>query len=230
MDKKVQSVKWLYLTVFLLPVLAMAQEKETKEKETKIDEVVLVGYTKVSKKDVTNAVSSVKAEAIKDMPSTNAAEAIQGRMAGVQVSLSEGSPGADVDIVVRGGNSITGSNAPLYIVDGVQMDNALSILSPKEIQSIEVLKDASSTSIYGARGANGVVLITTKGGRKRAKTSINYNGFLGVRKFRIRLMFWILINMFCISMKYTIKAVYRLILMHSKRDTELLQIWKNTNL
>ncbi|MFL9835354.1 SusC/RagA family TonB-linked outer membrane protein [Chryseobacterium terrae] len=179
MDKKVQSIKWLYLTVFLLPVLGMAQEKETK-----IDEVVLVGYTKVSKKDVTNSVSSVKAEAIKDMPSTNAAEAIQGRMAGVQVSLSEGSPGADVDIVIRGGNSITGSNAPLYIVDGVQMDNALSILSPKEIESIEVLKDASSTNIYGARGANGVVLITTKGGRKRLKTSINYNGFLGVRKIQ----------------------------------------------
>lgn len=179
MDKKVQSIKWLYLTVFLLPVLGMAQEKETK-----IDEVVLVGYTKVSKKDVTNSVSSVKAEAIKDMPSTNAAEAIQGRMAGVQVSLSEGSPGADVDIVIRGGNSITGSNAPLYIVDGIQMDNALSILSPKEIESIEVLKDASSTNIYGARGANGVVLITTKGGRKKLKTSINYNGFLGVRKIQ----------------------------------------------
>lgn len=185
MDKKVQSIKWLYLTVFLLPVLAMAQQKEPKkEKETTIDEVVLVGYTKVSKKDVTNAVSSVKADAIKDMPSTNAAEAIQGRMAGVQVSLSEGSPGADVDIVIRGGNSITGSNAPLYIVDGVQMDNALSILSPKEIESIEVLKDASSTNIYGSRGANGVVLITTKGGRKKAKTSINYNGFLGVRKIQ----------------------------------------------
>jgi TonB-linked SusC/RagA family outer membrane protein len=179
MDKKVQSIKWLYLTVFLLPVLAMAQEKESK-----IDEVVLVGYTKVSKKDVTNAVSSVKAEAIKDMPSTNAAEAIQGRMAGVKVALSEGAPGADVDIVIRGGNSITGSNAPLYIVDGVQMDNALTILSPREIESIEVLKDASSTSIFGARGANGVVLITTKGGRKRAKTSINYNGFLGVRKIQ----------------------------------------------
>ncbi|AZA49269.1 hypothetical protein EG346_14280 [Chryseobacterium carnipullorum] len=89
MDKKVQSIKWLYLTVFLLPVLAMAQEKD---KETKLDDVVLVGYTKVSKKDVTNAVSSVKGEALKDMPSTNAAEAIQGRLAGVQVSLSEGSP------------------------------------------------------------------------------------------------------------------------------------------
>ena len=181
MNKKVQQIKWLYLSAFLLPVLAMAQEKE---KEKNIDEVVLVGYTKVSKKDVTNSVSSVKAEAIKDMPSTTAAEAIQGRMAGVRVALSEGSPGADVDIVIRGGNSITGSNAPLYIVDGVQMDNALTILSPKEIESIEVLKDASSTNIYGARGANGVVLITTKGGKKRAKTSINYNGFLGVRKIQ----------------------------------------------
>ena len=185
MDKRVQSIKWLYLTVFLLPVLAMAQEKETKkDKETKLDDVVLVGYTKVSKKDVTNAVSSVKGEALRDMPSTNAAEAIQGRLAGVQVSLSEGSPGADVDIVIRGGNSITQSNAPLYIVDGIQMDNALSILSPKEIESIEVLKDASSTSIFGSRGANGVVLITTKGGRKKGKTTINYNGFVGVRSLQ----------------------------------------------
>ncbi|MCI3938974.1 TonB-dependent receptor [Chryseobacterium aahli] len=181
MNKKVQSIKWLYLTVFLLPVLGFAQEKG-KEKETNIDEVVLVGYTKVSKKDVTNAVSSVKAEALKDMPVNSAAEAIQGRLAGVQVQTSEGSPGAEVDIKVRGGTSITGSNAPLYIVDGVQMDNAMSLLTPKEIESIEVLKDASSTSIYGSRGANGVVLITTKSGKKRATTSINYNGFTGVRK------------------------------------------------
>lgn len=183
MDKKVQSIKWLYLTVFLLPVLAMAQEKETKkEKETKIDEVVLVGYSKVSKADVTNAVGSVKADAVKDMPVNSAAEAIQGRVAGVQVMASEGSPGADIEIKVRGGTSITQSNAPLYIVDGIQMDNALSIISPKEIESIEVLKDAASTSIYGSRGANGVVLITTKGGRKKAITSINYNGYTGVRK------------------------------------------------
>ncbi|MCY0967499.1 SusC/RagA family TonB-linked outer membrane protein [Chryseobacterium wangxinyae] len=181
MNKKVQSIKWLYLSVFLLPILGMAQEKG-KEKETNIDEVVLVGYSKVSKKDVTNAVSSVKAEALKDMPVNSAAEAIQGRLAGVQVQTSEGSPGAEVDIKVRGGTSITGSNAPLYIVDGIQMDNAMSLLTPKEIESIEVLKDASSTSIYGSRGANGVVLITTKSGRKRATTTINYNGFTGVRK------------------------------------------------
>lgn len=169
-----------------IPVVGFSQQKNSKEtaKEQDIDEVVLVGYTKVSKKDVTNSVSSVKSEALKDMPSNSAAEAIQGRMAGVQVSASEGSPGADVDIVVRGGTSITQSNSPLYIVDGIQMDNALSILSPKEIESIEVLKDASSTSIYGARGANGVVLITTKGGRKKAKTVINYNVFTGVRSIQ----------------------------------------------
>jgi TonB-linked SusC/RagA family outer membrane protein len=188
MDKRVQSIKWLYITIFLLPVLGLAQEKEkNKEKETKIDEVVLVGYSKVSKKDVTNAVGSVKAEDMKDMPVNNAAEAIQGRVAGVQISASEGSPGAEVDIKVRGGTSITQSNSPLYIVDGIQMDNALSILSPKEIESIEVLKDAASTSIYGARGANGVVLITTKGGRKSAATSINYSGYTGVRKIMNKL-------------------------------------------
>lgn len=149
--------------------------------EKNIDEVVLVGYTTVSKKDVTNSIASVKGDQLADMPVNSAAEAIQGRMAGVQVTFGEGSPGSDPEIKVRGGTSITQDNAPLYIVDGIQMDNALSLISPKEIESIEVLKDASSTSIYGARGANGVVLITTKSGRKNAKTSVNYNGYTGVR-------------------------------------------------
>ena len=150
-------------------------------KEKNIDEVVLVGYTTVSKKDITNSISSVKGEQLNDMPVNSAAEAIQGRMAGVQVTFGEGSPGSDPEIKVRGGTSITQDNAPLYIVDGIQMDNALSLISPKEIESIEVLKDASSTSIYGARGANGVVLITTKSGRKNTKTTVNYNGYTGVR-------------------------------------------------
>ncbi len=150
-------------------------------KEKNIDEVVLVGYTTVSKKDVTNSIASVKGDQLNDMPVNSAAEAIQGRMAGVQVTFGEGSPGADPEIKVRGGTSITQDNAPLYIVDGIQVDNALSLISPKEIESIEVLKDASSTSIYGARGANGVVLITTKSGRKNAKTTVNYNGYTGIR-------------------------------------------------
>ena len=151
------------------------------QKENAIDEVVLVGYTTVSKKDITNSISSVKGEQLADMPVNSAAEAIQGRMAGVQVTFGEGSPGSDPEIKVRGGTSITQDNAPLYIVDGIQMDNALTLISPKEIESIEVLKDASSTSIYGARGANGVVLITTKSGRKNTKTTVNYNGYTGIR-------------------------------------------------
>ncbi|SDG40604.1 SusC/RagA family TonB-linked outer membrane protein [Epilithonimonas hungarica] len=163
-------------------VINIALAKFDSNKEKTIDEVVLVGYTTVSKKDVTNSIASVKGEQLADMPVNSAAEAIQGRMAGVQVTFGEGSPGSDPEIKVRGGTSITQDNAPLYIVDGIQMDNALSLISPKEIESIEVLKDASSTSIYGARGANGVVLITTKSGRKNVKTTVNYNGYTGVRK------------------------------------------------
>lgn len=154
---------------------------KNEERETNIDEVVLVGYTKVSKADVTNSISTVKSADIADMPVNSAAEAIQGRMAGVQVTIGEGAPGTDPEIKVRGGTSITQSNVPLYIVDGIQMENALSVISPKEIESIEVLKDASSTSIYGAQGANGVVLITTKSGKKNTKTNITYSGYTGVR-------------------------------------------------
>lgn len=162
-------------------VVNVVLAKFDSSKEKNIDEVVLVGYTTVSKKDVTNSIASVKGDQLNDMPVNSAAEAIQGRMAGVQVTFGEGSPGADPEIKVRGGTSITQDNAPLYIVDGIQVDNALSLISPKEIESIEVLKDASSTSIYGARGANGVVLITTKSGRKNAKTTVNYNGYTGIR-------------------------------------------------
>lgn len=102
-------------------------------------------------------------------------------MAGVQAISSEGAPGAEIIIRVRGGGSITQDNSPLYIVDGVQVENALSVVSPQDIASIDVLKDASTTAIYGARGANGVVIITTKTG-KPGKTTISYNGSYGFRK------------------------------------------------
>ncbi|MBW2961770.1 SusC/RagA family TonB-linked outer membrane protein [Mesonia aestuariivivens] len=152
------------------------------EAETnQLEELVIVGYSQVSREELTSAVSSVNQEQIKDMPVNSAAEAIQGRLAGVRVTQSEGAPGAEVNIRVRGGTSITQDNSPLYIVDGIQVDNALSILSPQEIETIDVLKDAASTSIYGARGANGVVLITTKGG-KAMPTQVNYNTYAGVRK------------------------------------------------
>jgi TonB-linked SusC/RagA family outer membrane protein len=146
-----------------------------------LNDVVVVGYGTVRRKDLTGSVSSVSAKDLKDIPINSAEEALAGRLAGVQVTGSEGSPDAQVQIRVRGGGSITQDNAPLYVVDGIIVDNALSTLSPQDIESIDVLKDASATAIYGARGANGVVIITTKGGHK-GKSSISYNGLVGVQK------------------------------------------------
>ena len=144
-------------------------------------EVVSIGYGSVQRSELTGSVSSVSAKQIKDIPSNSSAEALTGRLAGVQITTAEGQPGSDFRIVVRGGTSITQDNAPLYVVDGVQVENALSVISPQDIASVDVLKDAASTAIYGARGANGVVIITTKKGFE-GRTSVTYNGFGGVRK------------------------------------------------
>ena len=146
-----------------------------------LDEVVVIGYQNVNRRDVTGSVSSVGAKQLRDIPLTNAAEALTGKLAGVRVTTSEGSPGADIQIRIRGGGSITQDNSPIYVVDGIQVENALSFISPQDIESIDVLKDASTTAIYGARGANGVVIITTKSG-KNAKTSVSYNGSAGFRQ------------------------------------------------
>lgn len=125
------------------------------EEASTMNDVVVVGYTTVRRRDLTGSVSSAGAKELKDIPVNSAAEALTGRLAGVQVTTTEGRPGAEIQVRVRGGGSITQDNSPLYIVDGIQVENALSMLSPQEIQSIDVLKDAASTAIYGARGANG---------------------------------------------------------------------------
>lgn len=151
------------------------------EETTTLSDVVVVGYQTVRRRDLTGSVSSVSAKQLKDVPLSSAAEAIQGRLAGVQVTATEGAPGADILVRVRGGGSITQDNSPLYIVDGVQVENALSVIAPQDIASVDVLKDASTTAIYGARAANGVVIITTKGGRS-GKTQIGYNGSMGWRE------------------------------------------------
>ena len=130
-------------------------------------DVVVIGYQTVRRKDLLASVSSVSAKDLKDIPINSAAEALNGRLAGVTATTAEGSPDADIRIRVRGGMSITGDNSPLYIVDGVQVENGLSTISPQDIQSIDVLKDAAATAIYGARGANGVIVITTKSGKTR---------------------------------------------------------------
>ena len=153
------------------------------ENSTSLNEVniVNIGYGTVRKEALTGSVSSVSAKDLADFPVGTAAEALAGKLAGVTVTTTEGSPGAEIQIRVRGGSSLTGDNSPLYIVDGIQVENALSILSPNEIQSIDVLKDVASTSIYGSRGANGVVIITTKSG-KDGKTIVSFETYAGARQ------------------------------------------------
>lgn len=146
-----------------------------------LEDVVVVGYSSIRRRNLTGSVSSVNSRQLKDIPLSSAAEALQGRLAGVTATSSEGGPGADIIIRVRGGGSITQDNSPLYIVDGIQVENALNVISPQDIASIDVLKDASTTAIYGARAANGVVIITTKSGRA-GKTQVSYNGSFGVRR------------------------------------------------
>lgn len=149
--------------------------------ENSLEDVVVIGYGTAKKKDLTGSVSSVGTKDLRDIPVNSVAEALAGRLAGVQVTTTEGRPGADILVRVRGGGSISQDNSPLYIVDGIPVDNALSLISPQEIETINVLKDAASTAVYGARGANGVVVITTKGG-KEMKTRVSYDGYAGVRK------------------------------------------------
>lgn len=151
-----------------------------------IEDVVVIGYQTVRRKDLLASVASVSAKDLKDIPINSAAEALNGRLAGVTATTAEGSPDAEIRIRVRGGMSITGDNSPLYIVDGVQVENGLSAISPQDIQSIDVLKDAAATAIYGARGANGVIVITTKSGRQ-GRAIVSYNGFVGFKKLAKRL-------------------------------------------
>ncbi len=147
---------------------------------TQLEELVVIGYGSVKKKDLTGSVATVNSEAITAVPVANASEALTGKMAGVQVTTTEGSPDADVSIRVRGGGSITQSNEPLYIVDGFPVES-ISDIAPSDIEDITVLKDASSTAIYGSRGANGVIMVTTKSG-KEGKTSVSYNVYYSWKK------------------------------------------------
>jgi TonB-dependent SusC/RagA subfamily outer membrane receptor len=129
-----------------------------------LEDVVVIGYGSVKRKDVTTAISSVSLDDINERPIVNANQAIQGKAAGVTVSQPSGAPGGGTSIRIRGTTSFNGSNNPLYVVDGVTVDN-INFLSPGDIADMQVLKDASSAAIYGSRAANGVILITTKQGR-----------------------------------------------------------------
>jgi len=145
-----------------------------------IDEVVAIGYGTMKKSDLTGAVASISADDFKSQPIIKSTDALQGRVAGVTVSNVVSGPGGETKIRIRGTNSLSGSNDPLYVVDGVAL-NSIGDLPVEDIESIEVLKDASSTAIYGSRGANGVVLITTKRG-KSGVTRIEFNSFGSINK------------------------------------------------
>ena len=150
------------------------------DEATTLNDVVVIGYGTVKKKDLTGAVTSVSAKDLANIPVSTASEAIQGKMAGVNGTTTEGSRDAEIKIRVRGGGSLSQDNSHLYIVDGCPV-SSISDIAPNDIESIDVLKDASSTAIYGARGANGVVIVTTKSG-KEGKVQVNFGASLGVRK------------------------------------------------
>ncbi|MBR5702633.1 MAG: TonB-dependent receptor [Bacteroidales bacterium] len=147
---------------------------------TFLDEVVVVGYATVTRRDVVGSISSVNSESLNQVPVASVTEAMAGKMAGVQVTTTEGNPDADIKIRVRGAGSITQDSSPLYIVDGFPMES-ISDIPASDIQSIDVLKDAFSTAIYGSRGANGVIIVTTKSG-KEGKVTVNFNAYAGIKQ------------------------------------------------
>lgn len=147
-----------------------------------LDEVVVMGYGAVKKRDLTGAVTSVKSEEITLNPGSNPIEALQGRVAGLDITRSSGQAGAGVNMQLRGTRSFTASGNPMFIIDGMPGD--YSTLNPNDIESIEVLKDASSTAVYGAAGANGVIIITTKNGQV-GKIQANFNAFAGINGWSV---------------------------------------------
>lgn len=162
------------------PITGAVVDITMEDNNSQLDEVVVIGYGTVKKRDLTGSVASISEKSLKDIPVASAAEAITGRLAGVNVVTSEGSPDADIRIRVRGGTSISQDNSPLYVVDGIIV-NGINDIPPTDIASIDVLKDAASTAIYGAMGSNGVVLITTKSGRE-GKVTVSLNSYFGAKK------------------------------------------------
>ncbi|MCF6406545.1 TonB-dependent receptor [Chitinophaga filiformis] len=154
-------------------------EVKLAEDQKKLDEVVVVGYGQQKKKDVTGAISSINSKTIMEVPVTNAQQALQGRTPGIDVLNNSNKPGDEPQVRVRGTRSLSAGNDPLYVVDGIPFAGNLNDINPQDISSMDVLKDASATAIYGSRGANGVVLVSTRKG-KIGKPQVNYSGMYGI--------------------------------------------------
>lgn len=170
-----------YQTQEIKAVPGKALHITLREDNELLDEVVVVGYGSVKRSDVTGSVSSLDADNLTAASQTNAIDAMQGKISGVNITRNAARPGGSYNIVVRGLSSINNSNSPLWVIDGIPTTSDASDLNPADIEKIDVLKDASATAIYGSRGANGVIIVTTKRG-KEGKVSISYDGYWGVRK------------------------------------------------
>ncbi|KQT22542.1 SusC/RagA family TonB-linked outer membrane protein [Chryseobacterium sp. Leaf405] len=173
----------LFFAMALLPSAMVYSQvkKDTVTKEKKIDEVVVIGYGTQRKEAVTGSVATVKGDVLREVPSANITQALQGRTAGVDISQTSSKPGAAMQIRIRGARSLTGTNDPLIVLDGIPFVGSLGDISSNDIKSIDILKDASATAIYGSRGANGVILVTTNRGSKGQKPRFSYNSFTGVQ-------------------------------------------------
>lgn len=180
-DKDILTVSYIGYVSKEIPVkgeqninILLAEDTQT------LDEVVVVGYGTVKKRDLTGSVASINSEKIEQVAVTNPALALQGRVPGVLVEQTDYAPGGGLKIRVRGNRSFKASNDPLYVVDGMPLTTGLDAINPSDIESIDVLKDASATAIYGARGANGVIIVTTKKG-KEGRVQVDYNGYVGIQ-------------------------------------------------
>lgn len=152
-----------------------------KEDTKTLDEVVVIGYGTARRSDVTGSIASVQSDKLREVPATNISYALQSRIAGVDMSQTSSKPGANMQIRIRGTRSLTASNDPLVVLDGIPFMGNLSDINPNDIKSMDILKDASSTAIYGSRGANGVILITTIKGTQGAPAKVSYNGYFGIK-------------------------------------------------
>ncbi|MDP4188108.1 MAG: TonB-dependent receptor [Bacteroidota bacterium] len=148
---------------------------------TKLEEIVVIGYGTQRKEAVTGSVSSIRGDAMRDVPAANISQALQGRIAGVEMSQSSTKPGSAMQIRIRGARSLNATNDPLVVLDGIPFAGNIGDINPSDIKSIDILKDASATAIYGSRGANGVLIVTTNKGKLGQKAIFSYNGYVGIK-------------------------------------------------
>ena len=173
---------FLGLTTKEVPVAGKTKiDAVLQENSNALQEVVVIGYGTQRKEAVTGSVASIKGDIVREVPSANITQALQGRLAGVQMTQTSSKPGAEMQIRIRGTRSLTADNNPLVVLDGIPFAGSIGDISPDNIKSIDILKDASATAIYGSRGANGVILISTNKGQKGQKATFTYNTYSGLK-------------------------------------------------